>query len=435
MKISNIIFGIGIIVITVVALIMGYKHSNSYLKSIPAVEDNVAMLNKYTIYGRTFNMEGVFSGNYNNEEIKSISLVLHQINEDDIFLNTQYEINESNITFRTSDKINEGIILDNIEIGSYYILLRIDYSDDSLKYYTIENNTEYGNLDYYTITKNNQNKYITIKFIDDIQDSNITKFMTMDVIYKLLPKEVYDIVIDPGHGGIDTGAVVGSVKEAPIVLEISMQLKELLEEEGYKVKLTRTGDYNPGGDGIDAYYPNGRVNIPNNVRAKYIFSIHLNSAPYKMRKGGVEIYAPNNANFDLAKTLADNIVKYAKTTYSPNTTDKKMDGVYVRTYKDEDLEYVKKQAKLYNFIPYDIPYSTPYHYIIREPGGINTNAINDGRNPKYGRNLHYNSNIGTEGYLIELGFLVNDNDKHNLVNNKKGYATGLLRGILEYLNK
>ncbi|MDD4035924.1 MAG: N-acetylmuramoyl-L-alanine amidase [Bacilli bacterium] len=435
MKILNKIFGVGIVVIVLVTIIITREHVDDYFESSFNVESNSAILNKYTIYGRIFNMEGSLVGDFNDEKIKSVSLVLHRGEETDIFLNTQYEINESDITFSTSNKINEGIVLDNIEIGNYYILLRIDYRDASSKYYNLENNTGYGNLDYYSITNNGQNKYITIKFINVFKDASFTKFMNIDVIYRPLPKEVYDIVIDPGHGGIDPGAVVGSVKEAPMVLEISTQLKEMLEREGYKVKLTRTGDYNPGGDGIDAYYPDGRVNIPNNVRAKYIFSIHLNSAPYKMRKGGVEIYAPNNADLTLAKTLADNIVKYAKTTYSPNTTDKKMKGVYVRTYTDDDLEYIEKQAKLYNFIPYDVPLSTPYHYIIRETGGINTNAINDGRNPKYGRNLHYNSNIGAEGYLVELGFLVNDNDRHNLINNKRGYAIGLTRGIMEYLNK
>lgn len=50
------------------------------------------------------------------------------------------------------------------------------------------------------------------------------------------------IVVDPGHGGWDPGAVVGGVKEKDLTLQVSQELKALLEERGARVILTRTDD-------------------------------------------------------------------------------------------------------------------------------------------------------------------------------------------------
>lgn len=55
------------------------------------------------------------------------------------------------------------------------------------------------------------------------------------------------IVIDPGHGGDDPGAVVRGTREKEIVLEIGLQLKQVLEEQGAVVVLTRDQDVDLGG--------------------------------------------------------------------------------------------------------------------------------------------------------------------------------------------
>lgn len=50
------------------------------------------------------------------------------------------------------------------------------------------------------------------------------------------------IVVDPGHGGWDPGAVVEGVKEKDLTLQVSQVLKELLEARGARVILTRSDD-------------------------------------------------------------------------------------------------------------------------------------------------------------------------------------------------
>jgi N-acetylmuramoyl-L-alanine amidase len=52
------------------------------------------------------------------------------------------------------------------------------------------------------------------------------------------------IVIDPGHGGIDPGAVnARKVKEKDVVLAFSRELKAILGQQGYKVQMTREDDH------------------------------------------------------------------------------------------------------------------------------------------------------------------------------------------------
>ncbi|MBC7327539.1 N-acetylmuramoyl-L-alanine amidase [bacterium] len=50
------------------------------------------------------------------------------------------------------------------------------------------------------------------------------------------------ILIDPGHGGSDPGAVANGVKEKDLAWQYSLTLKYLLQQKGYDVGLTRWGD-------------------------------------------------------------------------------------------------------------------------------------------------------------------------------------------------
>ncbi|MFZ5816895.1 MAG: N-acetylmuramoyl-L-alanine amidase [Bacillota bacterium] len=50
------------------------------------------------------------------------------------------------------------------------------------------------------------------------------------------------VVVDPGHGGFDPGAVVKGTREKELTLQISFLLKELLERHGARVVMTRTAD-------------------------------------------------------------------------------------------------------------------------------------------------------------------------------------------------
>ena len=111
-----------------------------------------------------------------------------------------------------------------------------------------------------------------------------------------------------------------------------------------------------------------------------------------------------------------------------------MIGVYVRNFTKADILAFETRAKRDGYDAYNITTSTPYLYIIRETGGISTNAFVDGRNTDYGTNQFYNSNIGIETYLIELGFMSVDKDLSNIIQNSDNYMEAIAQSIQSYYN-
>ena len=82
-------------------------------------------------------------------------------------------------------------------------------------------------------------------------------------------------MLDPGHGGIDTGAKAPSGEcEKDIVLDFAKRLRARLEKSGkYRVLMTRTDDtFVPLAD---------RVQIARNAGAALFVSIHADSLPRK----------------------------------------------------------------------------------------------------------------------------------------------------------
>jgi N-acetylmuramoyl-L-alanine amidase len=80
----------------------------------------------------------------------------------------------------------------------------------------------------------------------------------------------FRVVIDPGHGGPDPGAIgIGGTQEKDVVLEISLQVAELLRSRGVEALLTRNGD-------IDVDLP-PRVQFANSSGADAFVSIHANA--------------------------------------------------------------------------------------------------------------------------------------------------------------
>ncbi len=104
------------------------------------------------------------------------------------------------------------------------------------------------------------------------------------------------VVIDPGHGGKDSGAVGrGGLKEKDVVLSVSKYLREFLQGHGVGAILVRSGD---------RFVPLGsRANFANKNNADFFISIHANS--YRDRRPkGFEVYYLSAATSDYAKGVA-----------------------------------------------------------------------------------------------------------------------------------
>lgn len=425
-------------VIIAVVILISYLYGNEQKRKVLSnIEDKIAEVNKYYVYGTHFNIESKLEG-IETSNIRDIKYVLLDIAENEKEYDTIYEISGNKLKVMTSNLINEGIYLENIESGKYFLLLKITYSNDEIKYHSMRNNTNYEDIEYYTITHKNSNKKINIGFDTSNLENRKIPYVSLNVEKAKLPASVYDISIDPGHGGSDPGAVYKQYKEAEIAMKYSAELKKSLENLGLKVILTRDGTEDTSETSpfnvYSVYNYEGRVNIVGRAKVKYNFSIHLNSLETNTLSG-TEIYAPSNASLKLAQSLADNIVNIAKTTYSTRDTDKVSKGVYVRTFTENEINESAEDARKKGFEPYNITTSTPYLYMIREIGGSVTGAYIDGRNKKIGTNQYYNSNIGVESYLVELGYIINKTDLNNMLNNQSAYIEAITKSIKEDICK
>lgn len=401
----------------IICIYFGYTFYKKNNDNIPLYEDillktndNEVEINLLTFYGKYLNLRGklpIHSGTY--------TLVLKN-NEEEMEITT----NTIDGEFYTNKYINDGINLERLMVGDYLVLLR---NNDTKTYYNLINKSDYHDNKYYTITRNNKNNLITFKE----EKWNEKNYWLLSVKEETLPDDVYDIIIDPGHGGVDTGASNGKYHESKYTLEYAKSLKEKLEEYGLKVKLTRDSDIQ-----IKHYGTQSRTGIPYEAKAKLMLSIHLNSSSNKNQKG-VEIYRAYQDNNLFAKILADNIVNNANTSYSINSENKIMDGVYMRKYTKSDIESFIKDAKKSGYEPYDFSNDLTYYYFIRETGGIMTKAFSDGRNPKYKEpNIYRNLNQGVEAYLCELAYISSSDDLNLILNNKEGFIEGLTKSVLSY---
>ena len=106
---------------------------------------------------------------------------------------------------------------------------------------------------------------------------------------------VKTIVIDPGHGGKDPGAVSQKRREKQIVLNLSKTLRDILVQKGYNVRLTRE---------TDVFIPlRKRTQFATNQKADLFISIHTN-ASIANSAAGIETYYLALASDESARITA-----------------------------------------------------------------------------------------------------------------------------------
>ena len=180
----------------------------------------------------------------------------------------------------------------------------------------------------------------------------------------------YSIVVDPGHGGDDPGAVNGNIYEKDFSLEVSKYIYDRFRQLGVPVTLTRdtdeTLDRNERVDRILSAYGNN----PNVI----VLSNHINAGG---GEGAEVVYALRNNS-----TLAQNVLQSIGA-----------EGQPTRKYYQRRL-------------PGDT--SKDYYFIHRLTGN-------------------------TQPLLIEYGFIDNSNDLRRLQNNLLDYGEAVVRAVANYI--
>lgn len=140
------------------------------------------------------------------------------------------------------------------------------------------------------------------------------------------------VVIDAGHGGYDGGAEHGGVMEKDINLEITLQLRELLLATGYRVALTRYGDYSL----IEEQEITGtkkredmarRLAVIEKNAPDVVILIHCNALRSPLWSGAQTFYQPE---FDQGKLLAEDVQYYLSKFTDTNRESKPLDLYLLR---------------------------------------------------------------------------------------------------------
>lgn len=219
---------------------------------------------------------------------------------------------------------------------------------------------------------------ISGKLISNYLNKEVATNKSIRLIEEVIDSGKTKVILDPGHGGYDTGATYGGIYEKDIVLNISNMVGEILEENDIEVIYTRNDDSSLGDDEKEDL--KNRVDIANSINAEYFISFHINDYDEYIY-GYEEVYGfevwtnyNDNKSLELGETIENNLINLDYTECRPM-----LDG-------SETL------------------------YIIRE------------------------SNIPS--VLIEFGFMNNYNDRLYLTNksNQKLLANSVATAILQNIN-
>ena len=138
--------------------------------------------------------------------------------------------------------------------------------------------------------------YIRIKDKQVIQQPRPTTKQTYFKSKKL-------IIIDPGHGGIDSGAIKAGINEKDINLDVSKLIAQILTQKGYKVELTRWDDRTMSLE--------ERVEFSDKRRAELFVSVHVNSS-VSSDPNGIETHWWTDDGYKLAQVVQDELTKKVK---------------------------------------------------------------------------------------------------------------------------
>lgn len=205
------------------------------------------------------------------------------------------------------------------------------------------------------------------------------------------------VVLDPGHGGYDPGAIANGTNEKTLTLKIAKYCKDALEKNGrIQVYMTRESDTSVGGATNASADLKNRVSFAVSKNADLFVSIHLNSAGAAAY--GAEVYYPNsNYRSDIGQEgqkLASSIQKQLVNL-----------GLYNRGVKVRQSE--------------------------------NGSTYPDGSVQDYYAVIHQSKRNGFPGIIVEHAFLTNASDYQKYLSSDEKLKTlgeADAKGIIEYIN-
>lgn len=244
----------------------------------------------------------------------------------------------------------------------------------------------------------------------------LNKQIFVILFFLFLSKEVFPltILIDPGHGGEEDGAVVFSegeakkriIKEKDIALSIAKKIYDLLKEKNHNAFLTRSLDRTVS--------LSERASIAEKIKADLFISVHINSSPEKGAVGFETYYLDNHD--DVA------VKKIEKTENISNTKD---EVIVQQILIDLAVQETVKTSK---------PLANSIHLELKNSIGKKYKIPSRGIKPGLFFVLALSKRPGV---LLEVGFISTLKERVRMMNPKfqEEYAKAVVKGIEIYFKK
>jgi len=223
----------------------------------------------------------------------------------------------------------------------------------------------------------------------------------------------HTVVLDPGHGGEDRGAVGPSgLEEKEVVLDVALRLAKLLRDElGVQVVLTRTED---------VFVPlKERARIAVNSGGQLFISLHCNSSIRNPRTGGVETYFLSDAKTEDAREVAmreNASLRFEEAIPSLKDGDFTLRDILTDMLSDQ---FLKESQKLAACIQEEL---------------VRTLGLEDRGVKQAGFYVMLGTEAAMPGALVELGFLSNSREERLLRTSafRRKTALALFRAIRNF---
>ena len=219
------------------------------------------------------------------------------------------------------------------------------------------------------------------------------------------------IMVDPGHGGKDPGAVRRKQREKDWNLAVAKELYALLKKGGFEVRMTRDKD---------VFIPlSDRSKQANNFKADLFVSVHTNASK-NSRANGFQVYFRSEKATDKeaaeVAALENEAMQYEEVHYNF------VDALLQSLAKNE---YINESSKLAGYVR---------NAVFKQPGiGIAVNRNSSVRQA----NFYVLKGVNSPAILVEMGYISSPKDRGRLSQAavRKKMAQGLYNGIHEYAKK
>ncbi|MCI8572934.1 MAG: N-acetylmuramoyl-L-alanine amidase [Oscillibacter sp.] len=144
------------------------------------------------------------------------------------------------------------------------------------------------------------------------------------------------VIVDPGHGGEDGGAVSAEgVKESQLNLEISLRLNDLLRFAGQRTVMTRMEDVSTCDEGLNTIRQRkvsdlkNRVALVNEQTPAVLLSIHQNSLPSSPATHGAQAFYNRQEGAEALAESIQSALNAAANTENGKRAGKIPDSIYL----------------------------------------------------------------------------------------------------------